>query len=274
MSQVQIVVPCYNEESRLDRPAFESFLRGSTGPGLLFVDDGSKDGTRDRLDGLAAVNPERARVLALDSNGGKAEAVRRGLRRALDDGARHVGFWDADLATPLADISEFVAILEDAPDIDVVMGARVRMLGRHVERFGTRHLVGRAYATLASTVLALPVYDTQCGAKVFRGSGALERALESPFTSRWGFDVELLRRLQDGWGDRGIDRIIEVPLRDWRDPGNSKVSLGQGAAAFLALIGMLANGAWRLPVDREHAIEEAGGNDGRAALGEAPTLRE
>lgn len=274
MSQIEIVVPCYNEETRLDRPAFEAFLRDSTGPGLLFVDDGSRDGTRDRLVELAAVNPERARVLALDSNGGKAEAVRRGLRQALDDGARHVGFWDADLATPLADISEFVAILEDAPDIDVVMGARVRILGRHVERSGIRHLVGRAYATIASMVLALPVYDTQCGAKVFRRSGALERALESPFTSRWGFDVELLRRLQDVWGERGIDRIVEVPLRDWRDRGNSKVSLGQGAAAFVTLIGMLAQGAWRLPVDRGHATAEAEGNAGQGPHKEARTLRE
>lgn len=248
MSRAWVVVPCYNEERRLDRGAFEAFLRRESGPTLLFVDDGSRDRTREVLHDLAATNPARAKVLESPDNRGKAEAVRLGMRSALAEGALYVGFWDADLATPLAQIAEFAAVLDDQPWIDVVMGSRVRMLGRSIERYGSRHLVGRFYATMASFVLALPVYDTQCGAKLFRTSPELADALAEPFRSGWSFDVELLQRLQHAWGDRGFDRIVELPLLRWRHVGDSKVSLLGGAAAFVALFRLLFRSGRSLPL--------------------------
>jgi dolichyl-phosphate beta-glucosyltransferase len=165
--------------------------------------------------------------------------VRAGLKLALDAGAEWVGYWDADLATPLAVIDDFARVSRQNPDVEVVMGARVRMLGRAVDRSGLRHLTGRVYATIASFALDLPVYDTQCGAKLLIRSAALEAALAVPFRSTWAFDVELLQRLQNQWGDRGVARIIEVPLREWRDVGESKVSLRAGARAFLFVLGIL-----------------------------------
>jgi dolichyl-phosphate beta-glucosyltransferase len=242
-----IVVPCYNEARRLDVSAFVARLAGDDDITFLFVDDGSTDGTSDVLARIVATNPHRSRLLAAPRNMGKAEAVRVGMRAALDDGAASVGFWDADLSTPLTHIAEFAAVLEEQPEIDVVMGARVRMLGRSIHRSGIRHLLGRAYATLASVVLGLPVYDTQCGAKLFRRSPALESALERPFRSRWSFDVELLQRLQLGWGDRGLDRIVEVPLQEWHDVGQSKVSIPAGGAAFAVLIALLLKSNRALP---------------------------
>lgn len=233
-----IVVPCYNEAARLDRQAFERALADGR-QSFLFVDDGSTDGTGEVLAALAATRPERCRVVVAPENRGKAEAVRLGMRTALEAGAGMVGYWDADLSTPLSQIQAFAALLGSRPDVELVMGSRVRMLGRRIDRSGVRHLVGRAYATLASLSLGLPVYDTQCGAKLFRRSVALERALRRPFGSRWAFDVELIQRLQLDWGDRGIDRIIEVPLAEWRDVGDSKVSLRAGAAAFAFLFGLL-----------------------------------
>ena len=247
MEKVWVVVPCYNEQGRLDRAAFASFLDGVSGLTLLFVDDGSTDRTAEVLDALVGTHPARAEVLSLATNRGKAEAVRLGMRRAVAEGARYIGFWDADLATPLAQIPRFAAYLEESPDTDVVMGSRVRMLGHHVDRFGVRHLIGRVFATLASFVLGLPVYDTQCGAKLFRSSAALAHALENPFLARWSFDVELLQRLQRTWGNRGIDRMVEVPLPEWRDVGSSKVSFRHGAAAFVALFVLLFRGTRTLP---------------------------
>jgi dolichyl-phosphate beta-glucosyltransferase len=243
-----VVVPCYNEAKRLNRAAFEASLAVESGPTFVFWDDGSADATAAVLAGIAATNPARARVVPAPENRGKAEAVRLGMRTALDAGARQVGFWDADLATPLAHIADFATLLADRPDVDVVMGARVRMLGREIHRSGLRHLVGRAYATLASVVLGLPVYDTQCGAKLFRRSPGLERALEKPFRSRWSFDVELLQRLQTAWGDRGLDRIIEVPLPQWRDVGRSSVSIPAGGAAFATLFALLIRNNRSLPL--------------------------
>jgi dolichyl-phosphate beta-glucosyltransferase len=237
-SRPWIVVPCYNEADRLDRAAFEEAMTGPAGPVFVFVDDGSADGTRPLLEAMDEKWGARCRVLALPENRGKAEAVRAGLRLALDAGAERVGYWDADLATPLHVIADLDQVMADRPDAEVVMGARVRMLGRNIQRRGFRHLVGRFYATVASFVLRLPVYDTQCGAKLFQASPALAAALDRPFRSRWAFDVELLQRLQRAWGHSGMDTIVEVPLVEWVDVGGSKVSLRAGGRAFVFLFGL------------------------------------
>jgi hypothetical protein len=68
-------------------------------------------------------------------------------------------------------------------------------------------------AFAAALSLDLPVYDTQCGAKVFRVNDGLRRALREPFLARWAFDVELLARLLDD----GTTGIVEVPLLKWCD---------------------------------------------------------
>src|ERR1043165_9106871 len=96
--QLARVVPCYNEEKRLDLDAFRAF---SDRVGFLFVDDGSRDGTRRLL------QSNGFDVLGFDKNGGKAEAVRRGIVEAMSRGAEVVGFWDADLATPLSELPLF-----------------------------------------------------------------------------------------------------------------------------------------------------------------------
>ena len=237
-----LVIPCYNEAVRLDRDAFAAALASPDAPTFLFVDDGSADGTGSVLQQLVE-DAGSGRVLRLPKNVGKGEAVRAGLSAALRAGAARVGYWDADLATPLDAVDVFEQVLDERPEIEVVFGARVRLLGRRIERSAARHYIGRAYATAASLALRLPVYDTQCGAKVFRATPALETALGHRFRSRWGFDVELISRLQEAWGHRGVGSILEVPLREWRDIGRSKVSLLGGAKAYLFVLAMLGRRA-------------------------------
>lgn len=220
-----IVVPCHNEEKRLDAERLSSLLSRED-LGLLFVDDGSTDGTRKLLTEMAARAPERVRVHALARNRGKGEAVRAGLLQALDSGAAVVGYLDADLSTPPEEMLGLVAVLED-PRIQVVLGSRVSLLGRRIERKRARHYLGRVFASVASISLGLPVYDTQCGAKVFRRGPALEAALGRPFTSRWAFDVELLGRLlvgENGIPQLGEADFVEVPLHRWRDIKGSSLS--------------------------------------------------
>ena len=229
-----LVIPCFNEATRLDEDAFFALPCARQDIDLLFVNDGSSDGTEELLQGLARRDPSRIGVLSLSSNSGKAEAVRQGLRRALADGADIVGYADADLATPVDELCRLVDILRSG-NASVVLAARVALLGRHIERKASRHYLGRVFATTASLILALPVYDTQCGAKVFRRSAALEDALALPFLSRWVFDVELLGRMLSGANRLTSDQIMEEPLRTWRDIAGSKLGAVQMARTLVDL---------------------------------------
>src|SRR5207237_7949635 len=148
---------------------------------FLFVNDGSRDRTLRMLEALRESEPRKFSVLNLERNSGKAEAVRRGIITALDQKPEFTGFWDADLATPLSEIPGFLEVFETRPEIAMVFGARVRLLGRDISRHATRHYVGRIGATLISKTLGLAVYDTQCGAKLFRAGDALRTGFGRPF---------------------------------------------------------------------------------------------
>jgi dolichyl-phosphate beta-glucosyltransferase len=235
--QCTIVVPCYNERSRLDKGAFDDFVRDHKDTGFLFVNDGSTDGTRELLDDLVLADPQRMGVLHLERNCGKAEAVRRGILECAGLGARYAGFWDADLATPLNVIPEFIHHLDAYPDVQMVFGARVRLLGRRIDRRPLRHYLGRGFATAASLVLGVPFYDTQCGAKVFRMTPEVVRIFESPFRSRWIFDVEIVARYLHRSHSVDADTLIhEMPLHCWRDVAGSKVKPRDFARAFWELL--------------------------------------
>jgi dolichyl-phosphate beta-glucosyltransferase len=225
MSTCTIVIPCYNEDVRLNRTAVLDYLARSPEKSILFVDDGSTDCTLKTLENLEREAPAQISILCQPRNFGKAEAVRTGLLRALSNQGRYVGYWDADLATPLEAIDDLLAVLVARPWVDLVLGSRVKLLGRCIERKLYRHYLGRAFATCASLVLDLPVYDTQCGAKLFRVTPDLRNILREPFLSRWIFDVELLARvLTSHMGDRDRGRAIyEFPLEYWRDVPGSKV---------------------------------------------------
>lgn len=227
--RVVLVVPCYLEASRLATDPFLHALAERPWLSLLFVDDGSTDATGAVLASIAAARPEQARVLTLALNAGKAEAVRAGIREAAPFGPDYVGFWDADLATPLDAIDDFVAFAGRRPDVDVILGSRVNLMGRDIRRSLIRHYVSRVFATAASEALALPVYDTQCGAKLFRASADVLDVFAEPFQSRWVFDVEILERyaalpLRDGGAPRAA-RVYELALREWRDVPGSKLRL-------------------------------------------------
>ncbi len=231
-----LIVPCYNEAKRLNRPAFEAFFLAYPEIHWVFVNDGSRDETLKMLQALRGPFAEQVQVLDRQPNRGKAEAVRAGLLHAIAEGRTPlVGFWDADLATPLETIADFLGILANKPTIDMVFGARVKLLGREVERRAIRHYLGRIFATAASTLLRLPIYDTQCGAKVFRVNPLLATTLEEPFRSRWVFDVEIIARLirARNFQIRSVESCIyELPLPVWKDVGGSKVRPSDFVKAF------------------------------------------
>jgi hypothetical protein len=238
-SPAVVVVPCFNEERRIDERAFLDMA--ATGEvRLLFVDDGSTDGTGGVLARMAEGSPG-IEVLTLGSNQGKAEAVRRGLLGALHNGAAVVGYYDADLATPPQELLRLVQEIGARPELSGVLASRVARLGSSIDRSALRHYIGRAYATIASVALGITVYDTQCGAKVFRVNDTLAAALAQPFRSSWAFDAEMLHRLLRGTPRAPglpVDSFLEVPLTAWRDVAGSKMRLGPALAALFDLLRM------------------------------------
>lgn len=240
MSRITLVVPCYNEAGRFDAAAFDRALRDNPGLDFLFVDDGSGDDTAIVLQNFEEKHQGRARVLSLEHNVGKACAVRAGMLEAFAGEADHCGYWDADLATPFDEIPRFVDILEARPQLDLVIGSRVKLLGRSIERDPLRHYLGRVAATVASLLLDLPVYDTQCGAKVFRNSEAMQSLFRERLMSGWVFDVEIIARLIRQRRDAELPSaefaIYELPLRRWQDVAGSKVRLGDYARAAVDMV--------------------------------------
>lgn len=237
MQDAIIVVPCFNEEKRLPVAPFLSLTKAAR---LLFVDDGSRDGTAQVLASLVAQGKGRVEYMALAQNLGKAEAVRQGMVRAAKSGADFVGFADSDLATPVEELERLLATAGESA-AQVVLGSRVGLAGMQVERKLARHYAGRIFATAASVVLHARFYDTQCGAKIFKNTPLLRSALSTPFRSRWIFDVELLGRMLAGTlEEAGIpeNAFLEVPLRRWVDVAGSKLRLSSWlrAAVDLGLI--------------------------------------
>ena len=232
-------MPCYNEAARLDLEAFRSFAAREKAVDFLFVNDGSTDATLARLRELEADDRESFAVLDLPRNVGKAEAVRAGLCVAFKSNADYVGFWDADLATPLDEIARFGAVLERLPKIELVFGARVQLLGRTVRRSSVRHYLGRVFATAVSQVLGLPIYDTQCGAKLLRRTPELAALFAEPFAVNWTFDVEILARLIQSRRGGGLtpasEAVYELPLERWHDVAGSKVRAVDFLLAFFEI---------------------------------------
>jgi len=264
--ELALIVPCHNEAARLDPAAFLNFASSHPDVRLVFVDDGSSDGTGEILERMRASAPDFVRTVVLSPRRGKAEAVRVGMLAGLEQHPRLVGFFDADLATPLAAIDDFLNVLRLRPAVEFVLGSRVMLMGRDVRRKTTRHYLGRAFATAASHALDLPVYDTQCGAKILRVTAGTASLLATPFGSSWAFDVELIARylrlpVVPGEPARR-DRLYELVLPAWHDKAGSKLRWHDFARALVDVFQI-----WR---DRVAARGRGGTTSNAAAVFQGP----
>lgn len=239
MADTIVIIPCFDEAARLPVDVFEDYARKHAETDFVLVNDGSRDATLSVLRELEARAPERFAVLDQQPNRGKAEAVRVGMNAAFERGARYAGYLDADLATPLSEIARLREVLDTRESVEMVFGSRVLMMGRHIRRSRLRHYLGRVFATVASETLGLPVYDTQCGAKLFRVTPTTRALFAEPFVGGWIFDVEIVaRRIAAArTGDvPPVESVLyELPLDTWVDVAGSKV----GPLDFLrALVAM------------------------------------
>lgn len=226
VADVEVVIPAYNEMRRLPDTLRQTISYLEAAPWrsrIVVVDNGSVDGTAE-----VALRIGSGRTVPVDVIGcarpGKGAAVRRGL---LSGRAPFVGFFDADLATPLDTLERALCHLR--------AGAAAVVASRHMpgsqivqrQPFG-RRLGGKAFR-LATHRVVKGVHDTQCGFKFFERS-AVTRALVQCRTTGFAFDAELLARIQHDGG-----RILELPIA-WTDGAASTFRpFRDGLASFSAI---------------------------------------
>jgi dolichyl-phosphate beta-glucosyltransferase len=224
---LSVVIPAYNEERRLPdtlRRVRDYLGRQSYASEILVVDDGSQDGTivaaQQALAGLA---PNVAgRVIANDHRG-KGYTVRTGMLAAAGE---IVLFTDADLATPIEEVTKLIAALEAG--YDVAIGSREGIGAQRLAEPWYRHLMGRIFNLAVRIIAGMSYQDTQCGFKAFRRPAArdlFERmqlygagAKQIKGNAVTAFDVEVLFLA----GRRGY-KAKEVPVI-WRYGESTKVN--------------------------------------------------
>ncbi|MBL4939357.1 MAG: glycosyltransferase [Lutibacter sp.] len=219
-----IVIPCYNEEKRIDKERMYRFLKGHKNVLLCFVNDGSSDRTLEVLTTIKSNYPQNVEAISTESNVGKAEAVRTGVLHCNTNfKSNKIAYLDADLATTLEECFEISATVKS--EVVFAFGSRIKKIDTNIQRKTYRFLIGRVIATFISKQLKLGVYDTQCGCKIF-DTELSKSVFQEKFISKWLFDVELFHRIIKIYGvDKMSEIANEIPLKSWVDYDDSKVKM-------------------------------------------------
>ena len=236
MQKICIIIPCFNEADRLPQEMLDSFLQKSSIFSFLLVNDGSTDDTLDMLHKIAHRNEGKVMVLHFEKNEGKAEAVRKAMLSLSKSPFDYVGFLDADFSAPPAELEHILSFCNGTLTKSFIAASRIKRLGANITRNIFRHYAGRVFATFASFVLTLPVYDSQCGLKIIKHD-LIKTLFERPFITKWLFDLEILLRLRNHLGyEQTIKETIEVPLVEWQGKKGSKISFFDFLKAPLDLL--------------------------------------
>ncbi|MGM5470816.1 glycosyltransferase [Flavobacteriaceae bacterium LMO-SS05] len=223
MQKTCVIIPCYNEKERFPFDDFLKGLKAAEKMDFCFVNDGSTDGTLTVLNQLKS-SASNMIVLDRPENKGKAEAIRYAVLHLDTTPYDYIGYLDADLSTSLPEMQRLSSF--KAQDLTFIMGSRIKKLGSVIKRDRFRHIFGRILATVVSAcILRIPVYDTQCGAKLIATPLAVD-IFREPFVSRWLFDIELLLRVMELKGKSYCDHaVVEIPLLNWHDKGDSRIKI-------------------------------------------------
>lgn len=210
---LSVVIPAYNEEKRLPQSLTTvlHFLKKQPYESEIIVsDDGSEDRTVALARELLKEFPHQ--VLATPQNRGKGHAVRQGMLAA--SGA-YVLFTDADLSTPIEEVTRFLERLEK--DQDVVIASRDLPDSRvEIHQNFLRETMGKVFNRIACLFAFRGIRDSQCGFKCFRGETA-RKLFGMQKLDGFSFDVEVLFLAQK----HGC-RILELPVI-WRNSAQSRV---------------------------------------------------
>jgi len=232
LDSLSIVIPAYNEESRLPK-TFDRILGWLEEQRLKFreiivVDDGSRDATAGVVEEYSKP-PSPIRLLRNPGNKGKGYAVRHGV---LDAGGEWILYTDADLSTPIEELQKLEAAAAQQNAV-IAIGSRAvdrSLVAVHQSPF--REYSGRFFNVVMRAVTGLPFHDTQCGFKLYRADAA-KAVFSRQEQDGFSFDVEdlvIAKKL-------GL-RAVEVPVR-WANVEGTKVTLAQGLKSFTDLLQIL-----------------------------------
>jgi len=221
---LSIVVPCYNEEKRFNLHKWQEVISEFENCQWIFVNDGSTDQTFRSLSQLTKKN---VHLVDLPKNVGKGEAIRAGLNFALvlsqNQPISRVGYLDSDFAFELEDLRvvflESQSKLGENAKYSAIIGSRVKLAGRKIQRSNVRHYSGRAIATYICQGWALAPYDAQSGFKIFTFDSYFREAISKSFITSWFFDIEIILRLEK----LNFLGIWEIPLTEWSEIEDSTI---------------------------------------------------
>jgi dolichyl-phosphate beta-glucosyltransferase len=209
---LSIVIPAYNEESRLPNtlPQVAKFVEAQDYKAeVVVVDDGSTDRTAQIVEEIAAQYPCVRLVRA--PHGGKGHAVKTGMMQVQSE---YAFLCDADLSMPISELPKFLPPCQNG--YQVAIGSREGQGAVRYNEPAYRHLMGRVFNLLVK-IMAVPGFeDTQCGFKCFHHSVTADLFSRQTIDG-FGFDVEVLYIAQK----HGY-KIVEVPIH-WYYQAESKV---------------------------------------------------
>jgi len=209
---LSIIIPAYNEESRLPHTleqVFHFLEKQSFKSEVIVVENGSTDKTFEIAQKFADQHKD-LRVIHNEERG-KGRAVQCGV---LEAQGKYVFICDADLSMPVGEISKFLP--PALKDFDIAIGSREAPGAVRYNEPYYRHLTGRVFNMLIRWMVLPNLQDTQCGFKCLRAEVARDIFPFQTLTG-WAFDVELLYI-----ADRHGYRILEIPI-DWHFNADSKV---------------------------------------------------
>ena len=230
-----IIIPCYNEANRFPLNRYLSFLKFKHKVILYFINDGSTDQTFDVLSKLKKLANDKIQIVSLTKNQGKAEAVRSGMLEAQRNKDIYCfAYLDADLSTSLEECLRLADRIDSQKEL--VFGSRIKKNDNNIRVKNSRFIIGRIIAAFISMMLKISVYDTQCGCKIFTLKWS-KMVFKDPFLTSWLFDVEIFYRLINKFGRKSIlNKIEEVPLKEWINVDDSKVSLSYGFKVWFDIL--------------------------------------
>jgi glycosyltransferase involved in cell wall biosynthesis len=184
---LSIIIPAYNEESRLPDTLekVDSFLSEQIySSEVWIVDNNSTDHTSDIIQDFAARHPNFQGLF--EKQPGKGAAVKHGMLQARGE---YSFMCDADLSMPIDEINRFLP--PQLEGVDIAIASREAPGAIRYDEPQFRHIGGRLLNYFIQ-LLALPgLNDTQCGFKCF-SSRAAKDLFQHQTLPGWSFDIELL----------------------------------------------------------------------------------